>query len=118
MAAIRSMNRKYLIASAMIFALAASAYGFASYFPPLGPMAGTIAPQLYVDSLPDAEIPLHGRYVLVDANSARLYMIDDGRVQDLMRVIVGKPDTPTPTLKDAINYETLNPYWHVPADLT
>jgi murein L,D-transpeptidase YcbB/YkuD len=56
--------------------------------------------------------------VLVDANSARLYMIDDGRVEDSMRVIVGKPDTPTPTLKDAINYETLNPYWHVPADLT
>ena len=56
--------------------------------------------------------------MLVDANSARLYMIDDGRVQDSMRVIVGKPDTPTPTLKDVINYATLNPYWHVPADLT
>jgi murein L,D-transpeptidase YcbB/YkuD len=26
---------------------------------------------------------------------------------------VGKPDTPTPELKTVINYETLNPYWHV-----
>jgi L,D-transpeptidase YcbB len=34
-----------------------------------------------------------------------------------MKVIVGKPDTPTPELKSAINYETLNPYWHVTADL-
>ena len=84
----------------------------------LGPIEGTIAPQLYVDTLPGAQIPVRGPYVLVDANSARLYMIEDGRVQDSMRVIVGKPDTPTPALKDVINYETLNPYWHVPADLT
>jgi len=44
-------------------------------------------------------------------------MIEDGRVQDSMRVIVGKPDTPTPELKSILNYETLNPYWHVTADL-
>ena len=60
---------------------------------------------------------MHGRYVLVDAASARLYMIEDGRVQDSMRVIVGKPETPTPELKSVINYETLNPYWHVTPDL-
>jgi murein L,D-transpeptidase YcbB/YkuD len=34
-----------------------------------------------------------------------------------MRVIVGKPETPTPALKSVINYETLNPYWHVTPDL-
>jgi murein L,D-transpeptidase YcbB/YkuD len=45
-------------------------------------------------------------------------MIADGHVQDSMRVIVGKPETPTPALKDSIYYATLNPYWHVPADLT
>ena len=55
--------------------------------------------------------------MLVDAASARLYMIEDGRVRDSMKVIVGKPDTPTPELKSVINYETLNPYWHVTADL-
>jgi murein L,D-transpeptidase YcbB/YkuD len=87
------------------------------FYPALGPIAGTIAPQLYVDSLPGAQIPIHGRYVLVDAASARLYMIEDARVRDSMRVIVGKPETPTPELKSVINYETLNPYWHVTADL-
>jgi L,D-transpeptidase YcbB len=118
MTAISRYNRRFLIAGAAILAVGAGAFGLALFSPTLGPIAGTIAPQLYVDSVPGAQVPAHGPYVLVDANSARLYMIDDGRVQDSMRVIVGKRDTPTPTLTDVINYETLNPYWHVPADLT
>jgi murein L,D-transpeptidase YcbB/YkuD len=113
----KARNRKYLVAGAAFASMAAGALAFAIYNPAFGPLAGTIAPQLYVDALPNAQIPLRGRYVLVDAASARLYMIEDGRVQDSMRVIVGKPDTPTPELKDVINYETLNPYWHVTPDL-
>src|SRR4051794_26119718 len=118
MSASTSHNRKYVIAVAGCLAVAASVYGFALFSPAFGPIAGSIAPQFYVDSLPDAQIPIHGRYVLVDAASARLYMIEDGHVRDSMRVIVGKPETPTPKLKSVINYETLNPYWHVTADLT
>src|ERR1700758_813722 len=118
MTAISSYNRRLLIAGAAILGFGAGAYGLARFYPALGPIAGSIAPQLYVDSVAGAQIPLHGRYVLVDAASARLYMIEDGRVQDSMKVIVGKPETPTPALRDVINYETLNPYWHVPADLT
>src|SRR5438270_5445687 len=118
MTAISSHNRRFLIAGAAVLAMGAGALAFAHFSPALGPSAGSIAPQLYVDPGAGAQIRLHGPYVLVDAASARLYMIDEGRVQDTMRVIVGKPDTPTPTLKDVINYETLNPYWHVPADLT
>ena len=117
MSATGSHKRKYLIASAACLALAAGAYGLARFYPALGPIAGTVTPQLYVDSLPTAQIPLRGRYVLVDAASARLYMIEDGRVRDSMRVIVGKPETPTPPLKDDHHYETLNPYWHVTPDL-
>jgi len=111
-------RRKFLIASAAVLALGAGALTLAAFTPALGPIAGTIAPQLYVDSVAGAQIPVHGPYVLVDAASARLYMIDDGHVEDTMRVIVGKPETPTPELKSVLNYETLNPYWHVPADLT
>jgi murein L,D-transpeptidase YcbB/YkuD len=112
-----AQNRRLLIAGAMVLVVGASAYVFASFSPAFGPIAGSIAPQMYVDALPGAEIPVHGRYVLVDAASARLYMIEDGRVQDSMKVIVGKPETPTPALKSVINYETLNPYWHVTPDL-
>jgi len=116
--AANSHNRRFLIAGAACRALGAGAFGVALFTPALGPIAGTIAPQLYVDSVAGAQIPVHGPYVLVDAASARLYMIDDGHVEDTMRVIVGKPETPTPELKSVLNYETLNPYWHVPADLT
>jgi murein L,D-transpeptidase YcbB/YkuD len=112
-----SRNRKYWIAGAAWLAIVAGAYGLVRFYPALGPVAGTITPQLYVDSLPNAQIPTQGRYVLVDAASARLYMMEDGRVKDSMRVIVGKPETPTPALKSVINYETLNPYWHVNAEL-
>ena len=61
--------------------------------------------------------PTRGRYLLVDAASARLFMVEDGAVRDSMRVIVGKPATQTPTLASKIYYATLNPYWNVPADL-
>ena len=113
-----SNNGRFLIAGAGVLAVGAGVVGLASLYPSLGEIAGTIAPQLYVDSLPGAQIPERGPYVLVDAASARLYMIEDGRVRDSMKVIVGKPETPTPALKDVINYETLNPYWHVTGDLT
>jgi len=118
MTAKTSLNRRFLIAGAAVLAVGTTVLGIAGFYPALGPIAGTIAPQLYVDAVAGAQIPLHGRYVLVDATSARLYMMEDGHVQDSMRVIVGKPETPTPELKSVLNYETLNPYWHVPADLT
>ncbi len=110
-------NRRFLIAGAGCLAVAAGAFGLALRYPAFGPIAGSIAPQLYVESVAGAQIPQQGRYVLVDANSARLYMMEDGRVRDSMKVIVGKPETPTPELKSVLNYETLNPYWHVTADL-
>ena len=62
-------------------------------------------------------LPPTGRYVMVDAGSARLFMVDNGQVVDSMKVIVGKPDTRTPLVASTIYYATLNPYWHVPTDL-
>jgi L,D-transpeptidase YcbB len=58
-----------------------------------------------------------GRYVLVDTASARLFMIEDGRIRDSMRVIVGKRDMPTPEMAGLIRYAALNPYWNLPPDL-
>src|ERR1051326_1037467 len=117
MTATTSHNRKYLIAGAGFLVVALAAYGMARFYPALGPIAGTVTPQLYVDSLPDVQIPKYGRSILVDAASARLYMMEDGRVKDSMRVIVGKPDTPTPALRDVIGYETVNPYWHITSEM-
>jgi murein L,D-transpeptidase YcbB/YkuD len=65
------------------------------------------------------DIPPQGRFVMVDTAGARLYMIEGGRIVDSMKVIVGKddPSTQTPMLASAIYYATLNPYWHVSADM-
>jgi murein L,D-transpeptidase YcbB/YkuD len=65
------------------------------------------------------DIPVHDRYVMVDTAGARLYMIDNGRIVDSMKVIVGKadPSTQTPMLASTIYYATLNPYWHVDGEM-
>ena len=76
-------------------------------------------------AIPSAQAPaaamspaaVHGRSVVVDAASARLFMIEDGEVVDSMRVIVGKSDNATPTLQSTLYYATLNPYWYVPPEL-
>jgi murein L,D-transpeptidase YcbB/YkuD len=72
---------------------------------------------LHAGLLRAADVPGTGRYVVVDAASARLFMVADGRVQDSMRVVVGKPSSPTPALRSTLRFATVNPYWHVPADL-
>lgn len=62
-------------------------------------------------------VPAKGRVVLVDAANAQLMMLEDGKVVDTMKVIVGKPDFATPLLAGKIWYVTFNPYWHIPADV-
>ena len=57
------------------------------------------------------------RYVLVDAAAQRLWLYEDGKAKDSMRVIVGRVGEPTPMLAAYIRYAALNPYWNVPADL-
>src|SRR5687768_13349480 len=57
------------------------------------------------------------RYVLVDTAAARLWMYEDGRPVDSMRVIVGRPGSQTPMLAAYVRHAVLNPYWNVPPDL-
>ncbi len=90
--------------------------------PALVPAAATAAapgasPVASAASIGAPIYPQRGRYLLVDAASARLFMVEDGQVVDSMKVIVGKPGAQTPTISSKIYYATLNPYWNVPADL-
>ena len=65
-------------------------------------------------------IPAKGKFVLVDAATARLWMYEDGRAVDSMKVVVGDQKhygLPTPMIASAIWYTTFNPYWHVPDHL-
>jgi murein L,D-transpeptidase YcbB/YkuD len=62
-------------------------------------------------------VPATGRVILVDVANAELMMLEDGRVVDSMKVVVGKPDFATPLLAGKIYYVTFNPYWHIPQDV-
>jgi murein L,D-transpeptidase YcbB/YkuD len=62
-------------------------------------------------------LPASGRYVLVNSAAQRLYMYEDGRVVDWMRVVVGKPTQQTPMMAGMIRFAAVNPYWNVPPDL-
>lgn len=64
-------------------------------------------------------LPAHqDRYILVDAAAARLTFYDAGEERESMRVVVGTSDDETPMMVGMIRYATLNPYWHVPPDIT
>ena len=58
-----------------------------------------------------------GRYILVDAGAAKLYMYENGKAVDSMNVIVGDSDRQTPMMAAELRYVSLNPYWNVPPDL-
>lgn len=60
---------------------------------------------------------LRGKYIIVDAASQRLFMYENGEVKGSMKVVVGKPENPTPMLAGSIHSAVLNPYWNVPPDL-
>jgi L,D-transpeptidase YcbB len=80
---------------------------------------GAVDPRVLVSLDRARDMPFQKRYVMVDTAGARLYMIEDGRIVDSMKVIVGKsdPSTQTPMLASTIYYATLNPYWHVTPEL-
>ena len=58
-----------------------------------------------------------GKSIIVDAASQRLWMVDGGKLQGSMRVIVGKASEPTPMIASVVRSVILNPYWNVPVDL-
>jgi murein L,D-transpeptidase YcbB/YkuD len=58
-----------------------------------------------------------GRYILVDAAAARLWMVEDDRIVGGMKVIVGKQGMQTPAMAASIDHAVLNPYWNLPPDL-
>lgn len=80
---------------------------------------GSLDPRVLTSLDRARERPTTDKYVMVDTAAARLYMIQDGRIVDSMKVVVGKagPNTQTPMMASTIYYATLNPYWHVDGDL-
>ena len=64
--------------------------------------------------LPEA---LGDRYVLVNIPTYNLTAVDHGQVALQMRVVTGKPDSPTPIFSDEMTTVVFSPYWNVPPDI-
>jgi L,D-transpeptidase YcbB len=56
-------------------------------------------------------------YIFVNVPDYRLSMVSSGNVVHQTRVIVGKPETPTPIFSDAMEHLIINPSWHVPPSI-
>lgn len=65
--------------------------------------------------LPDDTPP---RMIIVNIPEFRLRVVEDGKESMSMRVIVGKPEHPTPILNASMNQVVLNPYWNIPTSIT
>ena len=60
---------------------------------------------------------LGDRYVLVNVPEYMLYVIEHGREQSHMRVIVGDEYTPTAIFSDTLTHLVVNPVWNVPESI-
>ena len=58
-----------------------------------------------------------GKYILVDAGSARMWMYENGKPVDSMKVIVGTDETETPMMAALMRFVSVNPNWNVPPEL-
>ncbi|MBD2722321.1 L,D-transpeptidase family protein [Hymenobacter armeniacus] len=56
-------------------------------------------------------------YLFVNLPAYELQVVAHDSVRRRHRVIVGKPETPTPTLSSVVRYFTLAPDWHVPRSI-
>jgi murein L,D-transpeptidase YcbB/YkuD len=59
-------------------------------------------------------VPPQTHYLLVNIPAYTLYLVDRDSIVLESRIIVGKPETPTPELSGSIDRITVNPYWYVP----
>jgi murein L,D-transpeptidase YcbB/YkuD len=56
-------------------------------------------------------------YIAVNVPDFTVSVIKDDQVLTRHRVVVGKPDTPTPIFSNKMQYLIVNPYWNVPQSI-
>jgi murein L,D-transpeptidase YcbB/YkuD len=57
------------------------------------------------------------RHIFVNVPDFKLKVMDNGAVVHETRVIVGKPETPTPVFSDEMDHVIVNPSWYVPPSI-
>lgn len=61
---------------------------------------------------------LGDRYVMINVPEFQLRLVEDGREQLTMAVVVGKEMTPTPLFSDRMEYAVVAPYWKLPTSIS
>ena len=57
------------------------------------------------------------RYVLINVPAYQMQVMEGDKPALAMRVIVGKPENPTPFFSDQMTYVVFSPYWNIPPDI-
>ena len=73
--------------------------------------------RLNLDRLKWLRDPPPGRHVWINIPAFMLYFEEDGNLLQTIKVIVGKPDHPTPIFSDTVEAVVLNPYWNIPKSI-
>jgi murein L,D-transpeptidase YcbB/YkuD len=60
---------------------------------------------------------LGNRYVLINVPAYQMQVMEGNTPVLAMRVIVGKPENPTPLFSDQMTYVVFSPYWNIPSDI-
>jgi murein L,D-transpeptidase YcbB/YkuD len=60
---------------------------------------------------------LGDRYILINVPAYQMQVMEGDKPVLAMRVIVGKPDSPTPLFSDQMTYLVFSPYWNIPSDI-
>ena len=60
---------------------------------------------------------LGDRYVLVNVPAYQMQVMEGAKPVLAMRIVVGKPDAPTPLFSDKMTYVVFSPYWNIPPDI-
>jgi len=56
------------------------------------------------------------RHLFVNIPAMELKAVSAGKTALAMRVVVGKPENPTPVFSDTVPFLITNPYWYIPPD--
>lgn len=67
--------------------------------------------------LRDPEFGVGERGILVNIAAAQVTLVEDGEPVLTSRVIIGRPDWPTPTLRSRVTAIVINPPWVVPVSI-
>ncbi len=59
----------------------------------------------------------NGDRIEVNIPDYTVRVVQDGKVVHTARVVVGKPDTPTPVFSNRMQFLEVNPYWNVPQSI-